>query len=215
MTGNPGDGAEQALIARILADAEASAREHAERAAHAVHDITEQAAREAETTARTVAAQAYRDADRVRNQAAAHARMEARRLILHAREEALARALDRIEHAVRAIHDDPGLYRRALPGLVAECLRAVTEPGTVLTFGAADKDLVEGGVLAEAQKLAGGEAEQRETTICYDGANLGGGCVATSPDGRIHFDNTLPRRLADARPHLRSLLAHALGEDRG
>lgn len=215
MSSPTGDIAERAIIDRILADARTQAGQTVAQAEADAQRLLAEAAGEAEAAAAAIVTAAEREAAQIEAKAAALARMEARRAGLQALEDAIEGLVTEVGRMALNLRADVPQYRRVLVSLVVECLRTVDAPGTTLTFGVADKPLIEDGVVREAQQALGDGASECGVQVQYVDRDLGGGCVAASPCGRIRLDNTLPRRLAESRTRLRTLLAKELGGSGG
>ena len=162
-----------AILAAARAAAAAIAREAEERLGHQRSDVL--GAREAELRG---AAEAALD----------EARRAARAGVLEAR----ARLLDRVFAAAReqlpaALASEA--YRAALPGHVAEALRAMGDEPTVIRCPAA---------LVPAVRAA---VQRKETAVRSDPA-AGSGVTAVATDGTIEVDNTLEGRLERLKPRL-------------
>jgi vacuolar-type H+-ATPase subunit E/Vma4 len=148
--------------------------------------------------------------EKIRTREVSTARIEARRLLLNARERAVVRVFDEIMSGLGFMREDPGRYRDSLTRLAVEAVRAVGGEGIVLRLSERDRGLADEGFMQAVSDGAGMAAGAGSLRLEFDTADTGGGCVATSADGRVVFDNTFPRRLERMRSELRALIVEEL-----
>ena len=88
-------------------------------------------------------------------------------------------------------------------------------PSCRATIGAADKGIVNDGLLEDVRKRV---SERSGLTVAVDlqfgEADLGGGCIAVASGGRVRLENTVPRRLTEAKRRLKSLIVAEIEKNR-
>jgi len=201
------DTGEREIIASILTEADTQAqrkRAEADRAAQAELD---KARRQAETVRGRIMKEAEQTASRAIAKENAAARAEARRVLLTAREELVGHALQEIDKRLKALREDPEQYRVSLANLAKEAILAVDQPEVILKVSAGDNAITDATFLEDVSrdvKAAGGHVNK--VTLEVAPGDLGGGCVVTSGNGRVVFDNTFRRRLEREMPAVRAAL---------
>jgi len=198
---------EEAIIQKILEDAEAQARRILDGARRTGDSHRKKAETEAARVRQEIMDQAQAKADTLRAKEIATARMEAKRILLAAREEVVNAALHRIEEELAGLRKSEG-YREILLRLAREAIQAIGGSKVVLKLSKADEGLVDQDFLAELERtLVADEAKARvEIDVRFEADLDDGGCIATSGDGRIIFDNTFTGRFERMKPELRSML---------
>ena len=215
MTDNHGTPPGAAIIEQIIGDAEAQARKLIENARLSVTAEEKKTERELAKFEEDVRSGWEARVEKIRMREVSTARIESRRILLNAREEAVARVFGDITASLGHLREDPGCYRESLRGLAVEAVVAVGGEEAVLRIserdrGFADDAFIEG-VSGRAKTLAAGTSFRVE----FDSGDNGGGCIATSADGRIVFDNTYGRRLDRLRPEIRAMIVGELDRDNG
>ena len=112
-----------------------------------------------------------------------------------------------IERELDNVREKPTEYRAALLNLTVEAAVAVGTHKVAISYTdndlkLADRKFAEDAVAAVSEILK----TDIKVEVRADPALSGGGCVATSEDGRIVFDNTFKRRLERMKPALRSVI---------
>jgi vacuolar-type H+-ATPase subunit E/Vma4 len=215
MTERPGAAPEAAIIERILEDARAEAArllENAGRGATAEKNKTEREIAKIEKEARA----GWDDkVEKVRMREISTARVEARRVLLNAREKAIDKMFGEVEMGLGRLREDPGRYREALRNLAAEALTAVAGGGAVLRISESDRGYADDDFLRQVESRMGDAAAGTHFHVEFDREDYGGGCIATSADGRIVFDNTFGRRMERLRPEIRAMMVKELEKSHG
>ena len=121
-------------------------------------------------------------------QALGEARRSGRKAVLQARERFLARVFDAARGMLPAALESSA-YRTALPGHVADAVRAVGDEPAVIRCPAALREAVRSAVLGRTQ-----------LSVESDATHLG--VTVTTADGAVIVDNTLEGRLERLRPQL-------------
>jgi vacuolar-type H+-ATPase subunit E/Vma4 len=199
------------IVEKILADADAEVQRIVQNAHNVAEAEREKARKEAQEIQAQILDQAEESARKLRSREASTAQIEAKRLLLTAREEAVSKIVTQIEERLRRIREDPNLYRQSLRNLAAEAILAVRQPAAVLKVSRIDGSIADerflDGVRTRVSVSSGSEVR---IDLELDDADMGGGCIATSAEGRIVLDNTFRRRLERMKPQLRSLIAKEL-----
>lgn len=204
---------EAAITEKILADARAQAErliENADRAASLERQKTDREIVKIEEDTR---AGWVTKVEKLRMREVSIARIEARRVLLNARERAVTKMFEEIERGLDHLRENPSRYREGLRNLAVEALAAVGGEEVVLRFGERDRGLVDDAFVS----MVSGGVERTDKGIRFRvefGRDVtGGGCIATSADGRIVFDNTFGRRLGRLRPELRAMIVGGMAKD--
>ncbi len=204
----------QQIVETILAEADARAKEIVENAERAAKAQVEKAQRQADVIRADILADAQHRSEKVRERETASGQIEAKRMLLRAREELTARVLDQLEGCLRTIRQDPDESNRSLWNLAGEAVCAVGQSEVVLKVGKADAGLVDEALAERLAAEASDEAGRSiAVTLQLDERDLGGGCIAQSPDGRIVYDNTYPKRMERGRKDLRARIVKELVQD--
>jgi V/A-type H+-transporting ATPase subunit E len=213
MTQMEGTGPEAAITDKIIADAREQAGKlirNAGRGAAAEEKKTE---REIEKIEQDVRAGWEARVEKIRMREVSTARIESRRILLNAREEAVARMFTEIEEGLSRLREDRERYRESLLNLAAEAVTAIGGGGVVLKFGEGDRGVADEAFLGEIRSRVEGAAPGTDFRAEFTDGDPGGGCIATSPDGRIVFDNTLLWRLERMRPAIRAKIVEELAKN--
>jgi len=214
MTDAKMDGPAAEIVRAILAEADEQAArtlEHARTAAAVEEERTERDAAEAEAA---VMSDAEDEARRLRSRVVATAHVEARQMLLRAREEVIAAATGEIAAACEALRSDAAQYRESLTALAAEAVAAIGGDRVRLTVEEADRVATDAEWMqAVAARVAGSSAGPAPAIeIAYTNEALGGGCTASSPDGRVIFENTYPRRMERLRRRIRAAIVQEVAD---
>lgn len=193
------------IMQSIRAEAEARGRRAQDSARNTIEAEDAKAGRELEEATRGILAKADETARKVRARAIATANVEAQRILLRAREAAVDAVVLRIAQALQVLREDSPQYRACLAGLAAEAVQAIGEAHVHLFISGADQDLADTAFVESLQAVLR-ERLGRELVLSLDfsRADLGGGCMAASLDGRVVFDNTFSKRLERMRSRLRT-----------
>ena len=142
--------------------------------------------------------------------------MEAGRLVLQAREDAINSLFKRIEDRVRDIPNDIAEYRIALTNLLTEAITAIGTEVVSVYLSVTDRDLANE-IMLEQVKRRVHENTHRTVTVSlhYTDHTYVPGCIATSEDGHVRLDNTLERRLVEARRRLRPQIVDRMEKSLG
>ena len=199
------------IIEKILADAESQVQQAIGNAKKTAEAESEKAGREGQKIQAEILAQAGERAQKLKLREVAIAKIEAKRILLRAREEAVSKVFAQIEEELRAIKQEPDQYRRSLRKLATEAILGVGVPEVVLKVSQADEVFVDGAFIDDVRRRvserSGGSVK---VDVKVEPTEMGGGCVASSTDGRIVFDNTFRRRLESMKPRLRSSIVKEL-----
>jgi vacuolar-type H+-ATPase subunit E/Vma4 len=213
MTQPEGTPPDAAITEKIIADA----REQAEKLIRnaGVGAAAEQKKTEREIERIEQGARAGWDlrVEKIRMSEISTARIESRRILLDAREKAVSGLFAEIEEGLGCLREDRRRYRESLVVLAVEAVTAIGGSGVVLKFGETDRDIVDEAFLGEVRSGVEGGAAGTDFTVEFADGEMGGGCVAASPDGRIVLDNTLGRRLEEMRPAIRATIVKELARD--
>ena len=208
MTESQGTHPEAAIVDEIIGDARKQAQRLVDNAKMGVTAEEKKAEREVAKFEEDLRAGWDDRVEKIRTREVSTARIEARRLLLNARERAVVRVFEEIISGLGFMREDPGRYRDSLTRLAAEAVSAVGDEGIVLRLSERDRGLAdEAFVQAVSDGVA---ADAGGLRLEFDAADTGGGCFATSADGRVVFDNTFPRRLERMRSELRALIVAEL-----
>ena len=201
---------EGAIVERILGDADAEAARLIANAGRAAEAEGLKTQREIEKIEADIRTGWDAKVEKIRMREVSTARIESRRILLNAREEAVSRMFGEIEEGLGHLRENPGRYRESLCRLAAEAAAAIGGEEVVLRFGERDGGLVDDAFVDEVKARLEGAAAGPRFRVEFESGDNGGGCVATSPDGRIVFDNTYGRRLERLRPELRATIVSEL-----
>ena len=212
MTEDKGTNPEGAITEKILADAQAQARKLVDNAGRSAEAESRKTEREIAKIEEDIRAGWDAKVEKLRMREVSTARVEARRIILNAREEAVKRVFAEIGQGLEHLRTDPGRYRESLRNLAAEALTAIGGGEAVLRICERDSAVAGEAFAQDLGTYLGRTGEGPRFRIEYEGRDNGGGCIASSPDGRIVFDNTFGRRLERLRSELRALIIEGLAE---
>jgi vacuolar-type H+-ATPase subunit E/Vma4 len=210
--GHKGD-PEAAITEKILADAHAQAERLIENAGRGASAERQKTDREIVKVEEDIRAGWNSKVEKVRMREVSTARIESRRILLNAREKAVTKMFDEIEQGLGRLRENPGRYREALRNLAAEAATAVGGDEVILRFSERDRGLVNDAFVNEVTGRVKSIDESIRFRVEFDRDDTGGGCIATSADGRILFDNTFGRRLERLRPELRAMIVRELAKD--
>ncbi len=201
------DSSEEAIIQKILDDAEAQAKRILDGANRTADSHRKKAETQAESIRQEILDQARAKAEALRAKEVATARLESKRILLGAREEVVNRAFKRIEQELANLRNSQD-YRRILLALAREAIGAIAESKVALRVSKTDEKLIDEAFMAELRHMLGQESgrDKVEIDIKLDPQLDDGGCIATSEDGRVVFDNTFTRRFRRIRSEIRSML---------
>lgn len=176
-----------AETARVLAEARAQAEQ-----------ISAEARKEAEVVRESARhrVEAERKAAQTRAQSAAQLRASS--LVLRAKDAAIAEVFEKAYAELARLAQDRGAYERLLPALVKEASSELTGR-LVIEVNPSDADAAR----AAAREL-GLEAEVKPA------AEVSGGVVVSTTDGRFTVQNTLASRLERVKPVLVTEVANLL-----
>ncbi len=202
---------EEAIVEKILEDAQKQAKRILDGAERTAESQRKKADSEASKIREQTLDQAKVKAEMLRAKEIATARLEAKRILLDAREGIIRKAFAAIERELARLRK-ANEYRETLLRLALEAIAAVGGKQVKLVVSKEDEALVDEGFMTELeQRIAGGSSRAGVEIDLEVAQNLeDGGCIATSPDGRIVFDNTLKRRFERMKPTLRAMLIERL-----
>ncbi len=193
----------QTLSRAILRDAQdESQRVQAEAQARA-EEIRRQARTQAETERNAILDRANREAERLRGQAVATAQLKARTLQLERREVLLDKVFDAARQRLASLQKRAD-YEQVAVQLLREAIVQLKLGQAQVYADEATRKVLKAAVVNKVAKELGVKIEF--------GENLeeGAGIVVESPDGRLHFDNTLETRLNRLQNVLRSSVYQVL-----
>jgi vacuolar-type H+-ATPase subunit E/Vma4 len=203
-----GNSTYESLAEEIMADARLKADRARSRGEKDAEKIRDRAAREADGARKTVLEQARERSEREGAIIIAGIEVEAKRQALELKERSVHEVLDL---AREMLAQGQGYDRRASLGLLAaEAVAAMRATSIVLEVSPTDKETVGPDFVGDVCRRAGREAhlELRE-------ADIPGGVIATSADGREIYDNSFPARLRRLTPALRVSIADGLFDSQG
>ncbi|MCC6145414.1 MAG: hypothetical protein IT368_16530 [Candidatus Hydrogenedentes bacterium] len=174
----------------------ASAMAQAEAARHEVEV-------EAQKLEKQLLSEAENEAQRHRTRERAMAEVEAHRKVLAAREGRIVAALARIANELKRLPSDTDRYRRSLVALAAEAVRGLDADHARLELREEDGPIVEAGFIEAVQAEIGDSGKNPVEIELQFVPDAACGCTAVSADGRVRFENTYTRRLADMERDLR------------
>lgn len=202
-------GSEDEIIGKILSDGRARAKRILDSAERSAESEKRKAEAEADRARKEIMGQVARKVEAARSKEVAGAHIEAKRIFLRAREEAISKVFEAIREELKRFRGDKSRYRDALITLGAEAVRAIGGPEVIVALGEEDRALAGAELAAEIEaRLALEGSADVKVRIVIDAAVVGGGCLATSGDSRVIFDNTFPRRLERMKPSLRSTIVN-------
>ena len=204
------------IVVRIQTEADEKAHTLLEAARQEAESERMRTEEEAAIVQETILEEAKQAAARHTTRTLASARVEASRILLKAREEAINSLFKRIEDRVRDIPNDMDEYRFALTNLLVEAITAIHTERVVVYLGNADRELAND-ILIEHVKRRVHENTHLPVTVSLHYAEHGyaPGCMAASEDGHIRLDNTLERRIVEARQRLRPQLVDRMEKNLG
>jgi len=199
------------IVGKILADAEYQAQQAIENAGKAAEAEGAKARAQGQKIQAEIIAQGEERAEKLKSREVSTAKIEAKRILLRAREEAVSKVFAQINGELNEVRRDHDQYRRSLENLAVEAVLGVGEHKAVLKVSRTDKKLVDDAFVDDVRRRVSDRAgSEVEIDVEFDPADMGGGCVARSKQGRIVFDNTFQRRLGRMRPQLRALVVKEL-----
>ncbi len=216
MSGDALDSGGLQIIESILSDADAQASRIIESAENAARAAREKARIEGERGRDESLAKARERCAKLYAQELATARIEAKRLLLAAREDVAERVLGQLEERLDAVRRSPETYARSLRNLAVEAVAAIGQPEVVVRISPADAALVGDSFASEvASDSRAAAAGVSSVTLQLEACDLGGGCIAQSPDGRVVYDNTYRTRMQRKRRELRAMIVRDVMNSHG
>jgi vacuolar-type H+-ATPase subunit E/Vma4 len=210
MTENQGNPPEAAIIEQITGDAEAQARKLIGNAEMSVTAEAKKTEREIAGFEEDLRAGWEARVEKIQTREVSTARIESRRLLLKARELAVAGVFDEIKAGLGHLRENPGRYRESLGNLAVEAVEAVGGDEAVLRISERDRGFADDAFAQDVRERLGTAAGGPSFRVEFDSGDNGGGCKATSADGRIVFDNTYGRRLERLRREIRAMIVGEL-----
>jgi len=193
---------EKLLSDEILQDARTKAERALKKADRQAKKIIADAERDAEASLDKAREAARQRAQRIANSIIASLEQEVRRDRLDAQETELSKlfdsALDRLHG--RSGYDAAGV----LAGLAAETVKALGGDSVILGLAEQDRSIADEAWLNSVRQRAG---YQGALTVDDTPADIAGGVVARSGDGRRYYDNSYAARLRRQRTALRQDIA--------
>jgi vacuolar-type H+-ATPase subunit E/Vma4 len=214
MTKETESGQENGIVQSILAEAEAQAQRIIESARKIVEAENERTRKEVEANRQEILAKADERAKKIRAREVATAHVESQRVLLKAREDAVTNVVARIEEGLRALRKDAAQYRQSLLNLACEAIGSVGGNEVRLVVSNADREFLDHEFLdavGTALRAQLGSAPAIVPEFRED--DLDGGCVALSPNGRVVYENTFPRRLERMRRRLRASIVREIRKE--
>ena len=210
MMENQGSPPEAAIIEQITGDAEAQARKLIGNAKLSATAEEKKTGREIERFEADLRAGWEARVEKIQTREVSTARIESRRMLLNARERAVAGVFDEIKAGLGHLRENPGRYRESLGNLAVEAVAAVGGDEAVLRISERDRGFADDAFAHDVRERLKTAADGTSFRVEFDSADIGGGCMATSADGRIVFDNTYGRRLERLRPEIRAMIVGEL-----
>jgi len=210
MTENQGNPPEAAIIEQITGDAESQAEKLIESAKLSVTAEEKKTGREIEKFEEDLRSGWEARVEKIRTREVSTARIESRRILLNARERAVAAVFDEIKAGLGHLREDPVSYRESLRNLAVEAVSAVGGEEAVLRISERDRGFADDAFAEDVRERLKTAAGGKSFRIEFDSGDSGGGCAATSADGRIMFDNTYGRRLERLRSEMRAKIVGEL-----
>jgi vacuolar-type H+-ATPase subunit E/Vma4 len=193
---------EKLLSEEILQDAHKKAERALKKADRRAQQVIADAEKDAEHALEQAREAAHRRAERIAHSIMATLEQEVRRNLLDEQEAELSRLFDT---ALEQLTDRSGYdLADVLATLAAEAVAAMDADAVVLSLAAEDRPVATDDWLAGVRQRAG-----RDVALSVDEApaNIGGGVVARSADGKQLYDNSFAARLRRLRPTLRQQIA--------
>jgi len=172
---------------RILAEARAQAEKFAA-----------DARTEADTILETARRRAAAERNAVQTRAQSAAQLKASSLVLHAKDAAIAEVFERAHRDLVRRAQDRSTYQRLLGALITEA-SAELSGRLIIEVNPSDADATR-----QAARELGLDAEVKPS------ADVSGGVVASTTDGRFVVQNTLASRLERVKPTLATEVANML-----
>lgn len=192
------------IVRSIRSSTDAEVARVAEAARAQADSETARTQAEARAIEAEILAAAQETVRRHRTRELATAAVESRRMALWAREKRIAAVFARIEEDLRGVRDDPARYRQSLLALAVEAVFAAGGEAVRLQLAERDRPVADDVFIEAVREGARGRAGREvaiETEFVPDA--IPDGCVASTPDGRVFYDNTYGRRLERNRRALR------------
>lgn len=197
------DGSIEALTEAILGEAKAETEDLQKRAQEQAELIRLRAKETAARESSAILDQAKEEVRRLHGQKAATAQMKARSLELQHREQWLEKCFAEAAKRLQLVPKQKD-YAAVATRLAREAILQLKAPAVELRM-----DEVTSGAIGKAALEA--LAKETGTQISVGKAlDSGTGVFAATPDGRLHFDNTLETRLRRMQSSIRSSVYRAL-----
>lgn len=187
----------EALERAILRDARDQAEQIQEDGKGKAEAIRGKAAEQAEAERREILEQARQEAERLRGQVVATAQLKARTLQLEHREKMLERAFKGAADRIGGLQRRSD-YDKIVEYLLREAVTQLSASEAVIRADETTLKVLNKGILDSLQKELNFKATLAEPL--EDGIGL----IVETPDGHLHYDNTLGTRLNRLKNSLRS-----------
>ncbi|MCD6121184.1 MAG: hypothetical protein J7K04_05055 [Spirochaetales bacterium] len=147
---------------------------------------------------------AEREAMQIIRKQSARSELEASKLIMEARAKILETAIDEVrKKAEEVISSDD--YPSVLTKLITEALETLDEKSVVLKTNFGDRETVKG-IVAKLKK----ENPGIQISLAEENAEIKGGIIAESSDGRVVVVNTIAKKVEESREDIAFLLFNRL-----
>ncbi|RKX82253.1 MAG: hypothetical protein DRP57_10245 [Spirochaetes bacterium] len=147
---------------------------------------------------------AEREAMQIIRKQSARSELEASKLIMEARAKILETAIDEVrKKAEEVISSDD--YPSVLTKLITEALETLDEKSVVLKTNFDDRETVKG-IVAKLKK----ENPGIQIGLAEENAEIKGGIIAESSDGRVVVVNTIAKKVEESREDMAFLLFNRL-----
>jgi len=147
---------------------------------------------------------AEREAMQIIRKQSARSELEASKLIMEARAKILETAIDEVrKKAEEVISSDD--YPSVLTKLITEALETLDEKSVVLKTNFGDRETVKG-IVAKLKK----ENPSIQISLAKENAEIKGGIIAESSDGRVVVVNNIAKKVEESREDIAFLLFNRL-----
>ena len=147
---------------------------------------------------------AEREAMQIIRKQSARSELEASKLIMEARAKILETAIDEVrKKAEEVISSDD--YPSVLTKLITEALETLDEKSVVLKTNFGDRETVKG-IVAKLKK----ENPGIQISLAEENAEIKGGIIAESSDGRVVVVNTIAKKVEESREDMAFLIFNRL-----
>lgn len=200
----------EAIIAGILADADAEASRIVAEAEAYAEQASARAAEQAATIARDAEAKSAAQAGAILADAEAKAAIERRKRSLLLQESLASDIVERAERRIAGMTRLPG-YRDVLRGWITEAAIGLSADSAAVNASKDESALIDDAMLREAEKAAL-EATGKATSLhkVEGDPTIGQGAYLVADGGRLAYDNRVATRFVRNRAEIRKRIYMAL-----